>query len=121
MRRLTAPALPRLASGWTLVLALGGLLPATAPVQAQTPSDPATPPAAGAAPAAPPPSLVREPGAGGIEPRVERIALEDSAVRIDELRVGGQTRQIAVSPKSGAPAYEVSPAGGTRVWNMLRF
>ena len=46
------------------------------------------------------------------EPRVERITHEDDLSRIDELRVGGQTRSITVQPKNGAPAYEVAPARG---------
>jgi hypothetical protein len=43
-------------------------------------------------------------------PRVERIQHEDALTRIDELRVGGQTRSIDVSPKNGAPAYQIAPA-----------
>lgn len=43
------------------------------------------------------------------DPRVERIRHEDGLSRIDELRVGGQTRSIEVSPKNGAPAYQVAP------------
>ncbi|MEN9770853.1 MAG: hypothetical protein RLZZ180_2483 [Pseudomonadota bacterium] len=60
---------------------------------------------------------------------VERIRTEDAGSRIDELRVGGQTRSIVVQPKLDVPAYEVRPAdargpsgqGGARVWNFLRF
>ncbi|MBS3996065.1 MAG: hypothetical protein KGZ67_01820 [Hydrogenophaga sp.] len=44
-------------------------------------------------------------------PRVERIQHEDALARIDELRVGGQTRSIDVQPKNGAPAYQIAPAG----------
>jgi hypothetical protein len=42
-------------------------------------------------------------------PRIERIQHEDALARIDELRVGGQTRSIDVSPKNGAPAYQIAP------------
>lgn len=42
-------------------------------------------------------------------PRVERIQHEDALARIDEVRVGGQTRSIDVSPKNGAPAYQIAP------------
>ena len=44
--------------------------------------------------------------------RIERITHEDELSRIDELRVGGQTRSIEVQPKNGAPAYEIAPAPG---------
>ena len=70
--------------------------------------------------------------------RIERIHIEDSGSRIDELRVGGETRTITVTPKSGMPPYEVAPttanrgpatterssagaAGGTRTWKILGF
>jgi hypothetical protein len=75
--------------------------------------------------------------ATGTEQKIERIRVEDAGSRIDELRVGGETRSITVSPKGGAPAYEVQPAGnrspaagnregnaasgGPRVWNVLNF
>ena len=55
--------------------------------------------------------------------RIERIVVEDAGSRIDELRVGGETRSITVEPKVGGklPAYEVRPNDGTRVWNLGRF
>ena len=68
--------------------------------------------------------------------RTERIALEDAGSRVQELRVGGQTQSITVSPKGAdLPAYEVQPTTarqrqhndgegqttGTRVWNVLKF
>ena len=34
--------------------------------------------------------------------------------RIDELRVGGETQSIVVSPKGGMPAYEVIPETANR-------
>ena len=37
--------------------------------------------------------------------RIERITHEDKLTRIDEVRVGGQTQSIEVSPKNGAPAF----------------
>lgn len=70
------------------------------------------------------------------EQLTERIHLEDSGNRVDELRVGGQTKTITVQPKGGdLPAYEVQPsdgvrnrsrngaetATGSRVWNLLKF
>ncbi len=79
------------------------------------------------------------PAAGGrAEQRIERIQIEDAGSRIDELRVGGETQSIVVSPRGGMPAYDVLPgttnrnltrgergngaaSGGTRVWKLLDF
>jgi hypothetical protein len=72
------------------------------------------------------------------EPRVERRVIEDEGVRIEELRVRGQTQRIVVQPKKGVlRAYEVLPleggrdpsqtrngqpgVAGKRVWNVLSF
>lgn len=69
---------------------------------------------------------------------IEHIRTEDSGTRIDELRVGGETQNITVQPKTGknTPAYEVKPpdgakggapspssgdTNGSRVWNVLKF
>lgn len=76
--------------------------------------------------------------AGRPDQRIERIQIEDAGSRIDELRVGGETQTIVVSPKGGMPAYDVLPGntnrnltrgergnaaanGGTRVWKILDF
>lgn len=56
----------------------------------------------------------------GIEQRAERIRHEDALTRVDELRVGGQTRSITVQPKNGAPAYEVTPATGAQEPGLTR-
>ena len=76
------------------------------------------------------------PAAAGGERSIERIRTEDAGSRIDELRVGGETQQITVQPKTAVPAYEVKPAegargtapatgnsdtNGSRVWNIFRF
>ncbi|MES2786435.1 MAG: hypothetical protein V4684_13305 [Pseudomonadota bacterium] len=70
--------------------------------------------------------------------KVERIRTEDTAVVIDEVRYGGETRSITVQPKGDLPAYEIQPtdmgrsrpadnrdgmsnANGRRVWNVLSF
>ena len=53
--------------------------------------------------------------------KIERIRVEDSGARIDELRVGGQTQQITVTTKSKLPPYEIRPKDGARVWNVLGF
>lgn len=52
--------------------------------------------------------------AGAVDPgqRIQRITHEDALTRVDELRVGGETRSITVSPKNGAPTYEIAPTPG---------
>src|SRR5256885_1366634 len=73
------------------------------------------------------------------EPRIQHIVTEDDAVRIEELRVRGETQRISVTPKKGAITrpYEILPAAGgrdmsynaqatrgaagQRVWNVLTF
>lgn len=76
--------------------------------------------------------------AGRANQSIQRIRVEDAFLRIDEVRVGGQTQSITVQPKTGTnlPAYEVKPADaaggaalsssrgettGSRVWNVLKF
>lgn len=106
---------PSLAVGLVL---LGASLAPAALAQAVAPSAPA-------ATRAQDPAL--EPGRSN--QTTERIRTEDAGSRIDELRVGGQTRSIVVQPKLDVPAYEVRPTdarggsdhGGARVWNFLRF
>jgi hypothetical protein len=47
----------------------------------------------------------------GGEPAVVRTVSEDESVRIEELRVRGQTRRIVVRSKlPGAPAYDIGTA-----------
>ena len=73
------------------------------------------------------------------EPAIQRTVIEDRGTRIDELRVRGQLQKVTVSPKGGAPGYEVlttddgQSAGasgasgrslgsaGKRVWKVLGF
>lgn len=70
------------------------------------------------------------------EPKVERNVTEDDQVRIEELRVRGETQQVTVkNKKSRAPDYEIvmrnaghASAGGSeksgsgqRVWRVLKF
>jgi hypothetical protein len=72
------------------------------------------------------------------EPAIQRTVIEDRGTRIDELRVRGQLQKVTVSPKGGAPGYEVlttddgqsaataasgrSPgSAGKRVWKVLGF
>jgi hypothetical protein len=81
-----------------LLPALCGLAAATALAQAPAPQ----PRGAASAPK------------GGPEQKIERIRHEDAGSRIDELRVGGETKHITVSPKGSAPAYEVPPESNNR-------
>jgi hypothetical protein len=77
------------------------------------------------------------PSRGG-EPVVQRIVQEDANVRVEELRVRGETQRVVVRPKAAsAPAYEIvtgatgrDPGGagegrrgavGQRVWNVFGF
>jgi hypothetical protein len=74
------------------------------------------------------------------EPKVERSVAEDDQVRIEELKVRGETKKVTVRhKKTKAPDYEivVNDAGresaggtgtglpksgsGTRVWRVLNF
>ncbi len=59
-----------------------------------------------------PSPATRAPAAQPGDQRIERIRHEDALTRVDELRVGGQTLSITVSPKNGAPAYEIAPTPG---------
>jgi hypothetical protein len=121
-----------------------GLLPVT-PNWAQAPSAQAAPTAAsptGATGIAPPKRLLdAETQQGAADPTgngqaIQRIRTEDAGSRIDELRVGGETQQITVQPKTTVPSYEVRPAegargsapakssnetNGSRVWNVFKF
>ena len=63
-----------------------------------------------------------------IEQRTEKLVVEDADNRIEELRVGGESRKISVTPKGGMPAYEVQPSspasgqpGTSRVWKLFGF
>ena len=69
--------------------------------------------------------------------RIEHIQHEDAGSRVNELRVGGETRSISVQPKAGVPGYDVRPAdasgtaagsreagpgsAGPRVWKLHQF
>ncbi|MDD5031191.1 MAG: hypothetical protein PHH58_17130 [Rhodoferax sp.] len=90
----------------TLVLSFGCL---GSLAQAQTPI--ATAPTAAASASA------RVP----VEQPKQQIRVEDASNRIDEVRVGGETRSITVHPKGGMPSYQVQPATGERRWKVLGF
>ena len=70
----------------------------------------------------------------GPEQTIERIRHEDAGSRIDELRVGGETKHITVQPKGDAPPYQVAPESNNRNpagtdrersgaggWNLFKF
>lgn len=90
-----------------LLLTCGGAALAQAPV---------APPAA--VPATAPPTAVERtvnPGDKQIEQKVEHIHHEDAGSRVDELRVGGQTKSITVQPKTAnVPQYHITPSVGAR-------
>ncbi len=48
------------------------------------------------------------------EQTIERIHHEDKGSRIDELRVGGETKSITVTPKGNMPSYDIKPENGNR-------
>jgi len=67
-----------------------------------------------------------------IEQKAEQITHEDAGSRIDELRVGGQTRRIEVQTKSSLPSYQVQPldaspldqsqpSAGKSSWRLMKF
>lgn len=106
----------------------------TAPVFAQNPSQNSVPVTPGNNEALQNPEQL----SGRNNQRTERIQIEDAGSRVDELRVGGQTQNISVQPKTGnLPAYEVQSPDGARsrtgshngaetttaprVWNVFKF
>ena len=73
-------------------------------------------------------------------PKTERIVHEDGGSRVQELKVGGQTRQIEVQTKADMPAYQINPtdaaqgpanpdgqrtgtsgSAGRTIWRVLSF
>jgi hypothetical protein len=74
---------------------------------------------------------------GRQDQKIEHIRIEDKGATVDELRYGGQTQNITVTPKADMPAYQVRPndasgappgraetganGNGPRVWNVLKF
>ncbi len=68
-----------------------------------------------------PPKLAASAAPSAIEKRTEHIRIEDAGSRIDELRIGGETKTIDVQPKGGMPAYQVAPTSGERSWKILGF
>jgi len=109
MMHSTPPSRPFFARSLTSVLTLCLLLCGAA--QAQTVASPPPAPAASA-----PASARQVP-----EQTTRHIVVEDASTRIDEVRVGSETKSITVKPKDGMPAYDVAPASGERTWKVLGF
>lgn len=118
------------------LLGLGTSVFAQEAKPAPAPASPASAPAPTQADGQP--SKAEQRAAGRANQRIEHIKVEDEGSRIEELRVGGQTKRITVQPKSGnAPEYEVKPPDVTRgqagtghdpqgntappVWNIKKF
>jgi lipoprotein-anchoring transpeptidase ErfK/SrfK len=108
-------------------LLLGLAVTATGATAADAPPSPAAP-ASAAAP---------EVHDRGGDPAIRRSVIEDDQVKVEELRVRGQTERIVVSPKHAGRPYEIltnpngrDPGGsadgrrgatGQRVWTVLGF
>jgi hypothetical protein len=111
-----------------------GLVVAAMPAAAQAATATATATPAAAVAAAPAPTEPA-PARRVPEPNVQRIVSEDDNVRIDELRVRGQTKEIVVHHKAVAGSrYEILPgqggrdpstqdkrSGGQSVWRLFSF
>ncbi len=106
---------------------------------AQAQTAPATAPAAAAAPGPDAAATAQEDKnrEGRRNQKIERIHIDDGGAQVDELRYGGQTQSITVTPKGRMPAYEVKPTDSSRtpsqgqgdagsgtgptLWNVLKF
>jgi hypothetical protein len=71
-------------------------------------------------------------GTSGIEAKSELIVHHDRGSRVEELRVGGQTRSIQVDTNSQVPGYQIQPidpaqstqykgAAGKSSWRVIKF
>jgi len=94
-------------------------------------------PAPAATPEATPPGRTLQSNDGRHNQKIERIHVDDGGTKVDELRVGGETKDITVTPRGNMPQYEVQPTNNTRtnaqgqgdagggtgpaLWNVLKF
>lgn len=119
---------------WLRAPLVWGLLAAASGALAQSPMAPAPVLSAPTAANASTEVSAQAPAGARPQPLVERIRHEDALTRVDEVRVGEQTRSITVQPKGGAPAYEVTPvaagedtsaprnsSSGRSRWRLLDF
>lgn len=105
--RATLPTPPvsgsgRLASATAAALLVAGVLAASTALAQSGATGSASPAGAAVTPSTAEP--VRT-----LEQRTERIVHEDAGSRIEELRVGGQTRTISVQTNTDIPGYQVQP------------
>lgn len=96
-----------------LCLLLCGAAQAQTQTQTQTQTVISPPPAV---PASVPGATKQAP-----EQATQHIVVEDASTRIEEVRVGSETKSITVKPKDGMPAYDVAPESGERTWKVLGF
>jgi len=89
------------------LLCAGVVMSGVAQAQSTTPPAPMPQPSASATVAA--------------DPSARHIRIEDAGNRIDELRVGAETRSITVQPQGNLPSYQVEPTTGERRWKVLGF
>ena len=99
-------------SARSFILALPMILLLSGAAQAQTAGSAPTPQAASSSP---------KPAKTAPEQATQRIVVEDASTRIDEVRIGSETKSIDVQPKNGMPAYQVAPKSGERTWKVLGF
>lgn len=99
-------------SARSLILALPLCLLLGGAAQAQT---------AGSVPTPQPASSSPKPAKPAPEQATQHIVVEDASTRIDEVRIGSETKSIDVQPKNGMPAYQVAPKSGERTWKVLGF
>jgi hypothetical protein len=104
---------------------------------AQAQTAPATAPAAATVTPGAPVTQEEKNQEGRRNQKIERIHIDDGGAQVDELRYGGQTQSITVTPKGRMPAYEVKPTDSSRtqsqgqgdagsgtgptLWNVLKF
>ena len=125
MARSNLPSLP----ATVLALACAAL---ASPVLAQAPATSGSP-----VPEASTPGRDLQGVDGRRNQKIERIHIDDGGTKVDELRVGGETKDITVTPRGNMPQYEIQPTnpsrtnsqgqgeagGGTgpALWNVLKF
>ena len=67
------------------------------------------------------PHAPTDPGTKASLERSETLVTEDSALRIEETRVGGVIKRIRVFPKDGQAPYDIDPVTRQRIWKIAEF